>query len=298
MPIPLRRVRLALVLLLASLGLLGPGGAGAAQAKVVVEVIDLPVTVTDIRGQAINHTIKLTVLRDDARAHSPFLILNHGRSASRDGMAATSVSRYFQNARYFVSQGYAVFMPLRVGYGETGGPDVEYSGRCDTRNFRPVYEAAAAQTLAAIAYAKAQPYIDAQDGLVAGQSFGGATAVAIAAKNVAGVRAAVNFAGGGGGRPMTHPEQPCSAERMTALFASYGATARIPTLWLYSSNDKYWGPELPQTWHKAFVDSGGTARFVALPPYREDGHPTFTGNPEAWKPAFEDFLRSCCRKPP
>lgn len=292
----MRRVRLALAVLLAGLGIvLHLGGPDTAQAKVREEVIDLAVEVTDIRGRAISHTIKVTVLRDDARARSPFLILNHGRSASRDGMAATSVTRYLANARYFASQGYAVFMPLRVGYGETGGPDVEYSGRCETRNFPPVYEAAAAQTLATIAYAKAQTYIDAQNGLVVGQSFGGATAVAVAAKNVAGVRAAVNFAGGGGGRPATHPGQPCSAERMTALFASYGATARIPTLWLYSANDKYWGPDLPRTWFKAFVDGGGSSQFVGLPPYREDGHPIFTGQPDAWKPAFEDFLRSCCR---
>ena len=106
--------------------------------------------------------------------------------------------------------------------------------------------------------------------------------------------AGVNFAGGGGGRPDTHPEQPCSVERMTQLFASYGATARIPTLWVYSRNDKFWGPELPRVWHKAFTDRGGTGEFVSLPEYKSDGHPSFTGAPEAWKPAFEAFLKSCC----
>ena len=108
-------------------------------------------------------------------------------------------------------------------------------------------------------------------------------------------RRAVNFAGGGGGRPDTHPEQPCSADRMTELFASYGASARIPTLWLYSENDKYWGAAIPRLWHEAFVDRGGTGQFVQLPPYKADGHPIFTGNPAAWKPAFEDFLASCCQ---
>jgi hypothetical protein len=83
---------------------------------------------------------------------------------------------------------------------------------------------------------------------------------------------------------------------MTALFASYGATTKIPTLWLYSENDKYWGPAIPRAWFDAFVSRGGSGRLVSLPPYKENGHPIFTGNPGAWKPAFEDFLVSCCRQ--
>jgi len=30
---------------------------------------------------------------------------------------------------------------------------------------------------------------------------------------------------------------------------------------------------------------------VQLPPYGEDGHGSFTRNPAAWRPAFEEFLR-------
>jgi CubicO group peptidase (beta-lactamase class C family)/dienelactone hydrolase len=267
----------------------------AANAKTLQEVIELPVEMTDIRGQVVSHRIKVTIIRDDAKASSPFLILNHGRAGHKEQNAVRSVTPFFANARYFVSKGFAVFMPLRVGYGETGGPDVEFSGTCGARNYPPVYEAAAVQTLRVIEYAKALPYIDPASGLVVGQSFGGTAAVTIAAKNVPGVKGAVNFAGGGGGRPDTHPEQPCSQDRMTELFASYGATARIPTLWLYSENDKYWGAAIPRVWHKAFVDRGGTGQFVQLPPYKADGHPIFTGIPAAWKPAFETFLQSCCQ---
>ena len=265
-------------------------------AKIIQELIELPVDVSDFRGQVVKHRIKLTIIRDDAKVRSPFLILNHGRGATREINAARNVASFRTNARYFVSKGFTVFMPLRVGYGETGGPDVEFSGKCDARNFAPAYEAAVVQTIKVIEYAKALPYIDSSSGIVVGQSFGGTTAIAIAAKSIAGVRAAINFAGGGGGRPQTDPEQPCSVERMTALFASYGATTKIPTLWLYSENDKYWGAAIPRTWFDAFVRRGGNGRFVNLPPYKDDGHPIFTGNPGAWKPAFEDFLQSCCRQ--
>ena len=73
------------------------------------------------------------------------------------------------------------------------------------------------------------------------------------------------------------------------------AHRRASTLWLYSENDKNWGAAVPRLWHKAFLERGGTGRFVQLPSYKADGHPIFTGNPAAWKPAFEEFLASCCQ---
>jgi dienelactone hydrolase len=228
-------------------------------AKIIQELVELPVDVSDFRGQVVKHRIKLTIIRDDAKVSSPFLILNHGRGATREINAARNIASFRTNARYFVSKGFTVFMPLRVGYGETSGPDVEFSGKCDARNFAPAYEAAVVQTIKVIEYAKALPYIVPASGIVVGQSFGGTTAIAIAAKSIAGVRAAINFAGGGGGRPQTDPEQPCSVERMTALFASYGATTKIPTLWLYSENDKYWGAAIPRTW---LMPSSGAAEMA------------------------------------
>ena len=262
---------------------------GMAVAKVVTEMVTLPVKVANGKGDTIEHTIRVTVMRDDARASSPFMIINHGRGVNAEINSKRSVSSFGDNARYFVAKGYAVFLPLRIGYGATGGEDVEFTGRCNDRRYEPAYEAGAAQTLAVIEYAKSLPFIRRDEGIVAGQSMGGTIAIAVAAKNVAGIKAALNFAGGGGGNPSTHAEQPCSLERLTALFAGYGETARIPTLWLYSENDKYWGPQLPRDWAKAFSERGGRAEFVQLPPYKDDGHPSFTGNPEGWKPAVGEI---------
>lgn len=279
---------LALVLAITTL-------AEPASAHLIEEAVELPVEVTDVRGRTFRQPIKVIIYRDDRRTNSPFLILNHGRSSDATKRQAVKAAQFGANARYLVGQGFTVLFLVRVGYGATGGPNVENSGPCDAKVYRPVYEAAAKQTRAAIEYAKSLPYVDPARGLVVGQSFGGATAITLAAKNIPGILAAVNFAGGGGGRPDTHPEQPCRPDRMAELFASYGATARIPTLWLYSENDKYWGPTLPRSWLETFAEQGGQGQFVQLPPYKSDGHPIFTGNPEAWKPAFEEFLAACCK---
>jgi CubicO group peptidase (beta-lactamase class C family) len=281
-------------LALAALALVASATACPLAAKLVETTIEVPVEVRDAQGQIVRQPIKVTIFRDDARPRAPFMILNHGRSAKAVQRAGVKPAQYAANARYFVSRGYAVFMPVRIGYGASGGADVENSGPCAAKAYRRVYEAGTTQSLSVIEFAKAQPYVDPARGIVVGQSFGGTITIALAARNVPGVLAGVNFAGGGGGRPDTHPEQPCSVERMTQLFASYGATARIPTLWVYSRNDKFWGPELPRVWHKAFTDRGGMGEFVSLPEYKSDGHPSFTGAPEAWKPAFEAFLKSCC----
>jgi dienelactone hydrolase len=258
-------------------------------AAIIEETISLPVEVRDASGAPVRQSITVTVFRDNARPKSPFLILNHGRSDAA-GRAALGRARSAANSRYFVGKGFVVLAPTRIGYGVTGGPDVENSGRCASRDFPPVFEAAAQQVVATIQYAKRLPYVDGAKGLVVGQSFGGATSIAVAAKNIPGVVGIVNFAGGSGGRPKTHPDDPCSSQALGRTLASYGARARSPTLWLYSENDRYWGKELPRAWFAGFVRSGGKGKFVQLPAFGMDGHTSFNRNPEAWKPHVDAFL--------
>ena len=263
-----------------------------AQAAIVEDVIDVPVQVSNIYGREFAQTIKVTVFHDTDRPRSPYLVLNHGRPTSTAEMAKVPRYRYSQASRYFVSLGFAVLVPTRVGYGESGGPDVEDSGSCDARAYVPAFAAAAAQSLAVVKAAQQLPFVDTSRGLVVGQSFGGATAIALAASGLPGLQGAVNFSGGGGGNPETHPERPCSPQRLKALFAGHGGQATVRTLWLYSVNDRFWGPDLPKTWFDAFRAQGGVGEFVSLPPYQDNGHAIFTGNPAAWQPAFEAFVRS------
>jgi dienelactone hydrolase len=269
--------------------------AGASQSRTVEEVLELPVSATNMYGMVVSQPIKLTVFRDDERLRSPFLVLNHGRPAKAADFVKLGRVRYSDNARYFVSKGFAVFVPTRLGYGETGGEDMEYSGGCTSKNYPPAYEAAAQQSLKVVEYARSRPYVNPERGLLVGQSMGGATTVALAAKNPPGVVAAVNFAGGGGGDPAGRPAVPCRSDLMQKLFASYGATARVPVLWLYSENDKYWGAKLPQQWFSAFTKAGGVGEFGQLPALPaalgDDGHASFTRNPSAWRQPFEDFIR-------
>jgi dienelactone hydrolase len=265
----------------------------AANAAIVEDIVQLPVSAKDRFGATHQQTITVTVFRDDARARAPFLVFNHGRAGSAEARARSGQAPQFaEHSRWFVERGFAVFVPIRMGYGVSGGPDLEDTGPCANRDFAAGFDAAATQSLAVIAYAQAQPYVVAQRGVLVGQSFGGATTVALAAMNVDGVLGGINFAGGAGGSPDRRPGQPCSEPTLARTFAAYGKTARRPLLWLYSKNDLYWGADYPRSWFEAFRTAGGNAEFVQLPAHGRDGHASFQNNPSAWKPHVERFLGS------
>jgi dienelactone hydrolase len=259
-------------------------------AKIVETVLDVPVKVISASGLVVEQTIKVTVFHDNTRFSAPYLILNHGRPYEDAKRAAMKRIAFPPISRWFVERGFAVIVPTRIGYGYSGGSDVENSGACAKRNYPPAYAAAADESIAALEFARRLPYVDLRRGVVVGQSFGGATAITLSTRDMPGLVGAINFAGGGGGNPETHPEKPCSPAALAQMFRDYGKISKVPTLWLYSENDRYFGIKLPRQWFDDFVGAGGKGRFVELPAYKDNGHLIFEGNPDAWKPAVEQFL--------
>jgi dienelactone hydrolase len=253
----------------------------------------LPVTVNDAYGKRIEHTIKVTVFSDDANPRpAPVLVLNHGRAADAQDRLKLGRARYTDASKFLVRLGFIVAVPTRIGYGVTGGEDVEYTGSCEKKNYPPGYAAAAAQTLAVLEAMRERPDAAKDRAVMMGQSFGGATAVTLAALNPPGVQASINFAGGGGGNPKTQPHRPCAPQSLEQMFGGYGKTAKVPMLWVYTENDMYFGPKYPKEWFDAYIGGGAPAQFVQFPPHGDDGHILFTRFPEVWKPKVVDFLEA------
>jgi dienelactone hydrolase len=265
----------------------------AAQAKLVQEVIKVPVTVSNAWGKPVQQEVVVTLFVDDASpSPTPIAVIHHGRPAKPEQRAGFGRATAITNARWLASMGFLVVVPTRIGYGVSGGEDVESSGHCAAKNYAPGYDAAAAQTQQILELVRQRPGVQPDRILVLGQSFGGATAIALAAKNLPGVLAAINFAGGGGANPELQPQQPCGTPQLRALFAGYGKTSRIPTLWIYTENDQWMGPTYPRQWFDAFIAEGGVGEFVLYPPHGEDGHSLFTRAPEVWRPKVLEFLRA------
>lgn len=273
------------------LGALTFWAAGQACAALHEEQRDVPVRVQNMYGKEVAQNIKVTIFSDDTQPKPmPVLVLNHGRAVDAEGRAKLGRARFASAAKFFVQRGFIVAVPTRVGYGVSGGEDVEDSGLCSRRDYLPGFAAAADQVLAVLATVRQRQDVDRDRAVVVGQSFGGASAVAVAAKNPPGVVASINFAGGGGGNPKTRPTQPCSPQTLESTFRRYGETARVPMLWIYTENDQFFGAKLPKEWFEAYVGAGGKAEFVQFPPHGEDGHQLFSRFPEVWQPTVGAFL--------
>jgi dienelactone hydrolase len=259
----------------------------------IEKIIKVPVKVTNAYGKVIEQEVVVSVYHDsDAAQPYPIALINHGRAAKAEERAAFGRATSITNARWLAAMGFLVVVPTRIGYGVSGGEDAEDTGDCGRKNYPPGYEAAAAQTLQVLDIVKQRPDVASNRILILGQSFGGATAIAVAAKNPPGVLAAINFAGGGGGNPVTQPQEPCGTSQLRRMFADYGRRARIPTLWIYTENDQWMGPKYPREWFGAFKAEGGVGEFVQFPPHGKDGHGLFTQAPEVWRPTALSFLQA------
>jgi dienelactone hydrolase len=254
------------------------------------EIQRLSVTVKDMYGRVETKSITLTVFRPQGNGPFPLAIVNHGR-ATAINRPQQGRARYVALARYLVSKGFAVIAPTRVGYGETYGDfDPEDAGNCNVMRVAPMHLVIGDQVLATLAHAKTLPFIDTSRWIVLGQSLGGTTAVATAARKPEGLLGAINFAGGAGGDPETRPENPCLPSNLARHWHSLGAQSDVPMLWIYWENDKYWGADHPRRWLKAYVDGGGKAVLHLLPAVGSDGHNGINIDMNTWVPLMETYL--------
>ena len=229
----------------------------------------------------------------------PVVLFSHGRPPGESGrdQLALGVSR--SQLQYWLGKGAAVVSPLRPGYGDSSGGDVEQSGvhhdaegRCtSTPDYRKTADAAVLSIQAALQWIRAQPWADAKHVLLVGQSVGGMSTVAAAAQPLSGVVGYVNFAGGSGGNPERTPGVSCDPDQIKAMYAAYGRTTTLPSLWVYAVNDQYWGPDVPVGWHAAFAQGGSPTIFVHAAAVPDgDGHGLSRHDPALWAPAVDAFL--------
>ena len=262
-------------------------------AKLVEEIIKVPVKVTNFYGKVIERDIVVTVFYDNTQPKPyPVAIINHGRAVKPEERAAFGRATSITNARWLASLGYLVAAPTRIGYGVTGGEDVEDTGACNTKNYPPANNAGAEQTIQVLNALRQRPDVSPDKGLILGQSIGGAIAISSAALNPPGIQATINFAGGGGGNPETQPGEPCRHDSLEKMFGNYGKTAKIPTLWVYTDNDQWMGAKYPKEWFAAFKANGGVGEYLALPANGTDGHGVFSRDPSAWRPQVLQFIKA------
>jgi dienelactone hydrolase len=244
-----------------------------------------------VRPLGERYMLAVSILRP--RGDGPFgaVILNHGVAATAQARRAESPAFFMHTATAFAQRGYAVFLPLRRGFGATGGEFAEDTGPCDAPDFSRGGREAAADVLAAYDYALRQPYVDRSRMILAGQSAGGVASLHAAAQKPEGLVAVLAFAAGRGADP-SQPGVPCAAEPLAAAFQELGNAVKAPVLLYYAENDRSFGPAASELWFRRFKAGGGRADYVLQAPFGADGHYLFSAEAgvRIWLPVVERFL--------
>lgn len=253
------------------------------------EVVRIPLR--DATADEKDFPLAGTLYQPQGSGPFPVVVVNHGaplRRADRDAMGRY---RLIPQTRAWVDRGFAVLVPMRRGYGASPGSVADSNGGCESPQYARSGRESARDVLSAVDYIRTRPTLDASRVVLLGQSAGGFAVLAAAAQSPPGVLAVLNFAGGRGGNGTDG--RHCAIAAMAETIAGYAATTRVPVLWLYSVNDKYFGPEASRAWFDAFEHAGGRGRHVLNPPIGEDGHLLYY-KPEAipaWSAATLQFFR-------
>ena len=238
-------------------------------------------------------TIAATILRPDAQGPFGAVILNHGVSASARERARESSDLLINAAAVFARRGYVVVMPLRRGFGATGGEMAEDPGSCSNPDYRTAEANAADDVMAAYDYARALPYVDGNRMLLAGQSAGGMVALYTAGtRQPQGLQAVLAFAAGRGGDPDINPGIPCAIEPVARIFDMVGKSIRVPVLMNYAENDLFFSPKVSRQWYERLSATWSDAEYALQPAFGKDGHYLFgdTLGVRYWLPTVETFL--------
>lgn len=298
LPAPRHHRRAAGLVLVALLAACAGGGRVAHPAGADLEPVDPALRESVIRLPVAGTAAEIVVsaYRPPGPGPFPWILLSHGTATTIE--ANRVIGRYRNPAllREWLGRGYAVVVPVRRGYGASGGERLgdDYGG-CARADFHRAGSEAARDLTAAIAWARTQPELDPARWLLVGQSAGGFASIFTASLQPAGLQAVLAFAPGRGGNPETRPGAPCAADRMADTLAAIAPRIRVPVLWFYARNDAYIGPAAQQLWFDRFRAAGGRGQLVVIPPFAHRlGHGVFP-SPEGvplWTAAVAEFLRS------
>ena len=254
-----------------------PGAAVALDAALNEQVVMIPV-------RSGNEVVQLetTIFKPPGDGPFPLVVMNHGKALGDP--RAQGRDRFVVLSREFLKRGYAVVIPMRKGFSKSTG---EYNDPgCDMTAHGQIQ---ADDLQGTLEYLDTQPWVDKDRVIVAGQSYGGLTALAFGTRHFPGVRGLLNFAGG-----LRMHGGSCDWENsLVQAFANFGARTALPSLWFYGANDQHFSPALAARLYDAYEQAGGQARLIAYGPFKKDAHVMSASRDgvSIWWPETERFLK-------
>jgi pimeloyl-ACP methyl ester carboxylesterase len=249
---------------------------------------------TTLKVEIGGHTYSLdaVIVKPAANAgRLPVALITHGSPRDSADRPKRHAREMLPQALDLAHRGWLAVAFTRRGFGGSDGPFAEGYGDCKKPNYSRAL-ATAAEDIAAVHRAVSMwPEADTTRFLGLGVSVGGASMLAWAASRPEGLVGIINIAGGTGSFAQG---KNCDESQLVSTVASFGAQARVPTLWLYAENDGYFGPDVVRSMHAGFAKHGGTVELAVLGPIGSDGHDLwwrFDGR-LLWLPQLDRFLRA------
>lgn len=233
--------------------------------------------------------LEALLIRPAGNGPFPLALISHGAPRDASARATMTVNRLYRQAVEFARRGFAAVVVMRRGYGSSGGTYAENSGPCARRDYLRTGRESTNDLGAAVAAMQKRSDVTTDRFIAVGISAGGFASIALSADPPPGLGAVINFAGGRGSRA---EDDVCDEDALVRAFAAFGTTSRVPTLWIYADNDKFFWPELAHRLHAAFTRGGGRAQFIDADEFGEDGHSLFADGIAIWTPMVDAFLRA------
>ncbi|MGB8540138.1 MAG: CocE/NonD family hydrolase [Candidatus Acidiferrales bacterium] len=227
---------------------------------------------------------------NDSKPH-PLALMTHGTPREAKDRANMTPLRLIPQAREFARRGWTTVIVMRRGFGDSGGGYAEDGRVCGRApDFVGPTKQAVKDLRESATYLRTRPEVDTSRMIGIGVSTGGLAMVGLSADPPPGLVAAISFAGG---RGSDAPNHVCHADDLVRAFGEFGKHSKVPMLWIYATNDHFFGLPIAHRLYREFTEKGGNARFIAAPPFGADGHSLFSlrGIP-IWTPMVDDFLKS------
>jgi dienelactone hydrolase len=254
-------------------------------------------TFLTVRKGDVSYRLEALVVRSaKANGRLPVALITHGKDALGQQMVAMRADIMLPHARDLAERGWLAVVVVRRGFGRSEGVAGVARGSaymsCVNPDIARGFDTEADDLEGALQALAERPDADTSRVIAIGNSVGGGTVLAFAARQPKGLRAVINISGGV--RIIKGDGTQCAADALPSAMAALGSRAKVPTLWLYAENDSLFGPEVVRSMREAYAKAGGRVDLEMFPPLEQDGHALCADlkGRIKWLASLDKFLRA------
>lgn len=226
--------------------------------------------------------LETTIFKPNGEGPFPVLFIYHGKDLGPTEKQPRS--RMTLLAAEMVARGYVVVFPNARGFSKSSGYNNTercniYSEVMDTgKDFRALIEVI-----------KTKNYVNKEQVVLMGQSYGGLNVLGTITEPIAGLVLAVNFSG------VLNYGNGCNWESaLNSSFGKLGKNAKHDSVWFYGSNDALMSVDLINKNYELYNATKQQAKLINFGSFRADAHGMFgtlAGFNEIWWPIIKPQLK-------